>query len=747
MSESARAGADRPGEDELLAGLNPAQRRAVLHGDGPLLVVAGAGSGKTRVLTRRIAHLIAARDVSPFRLLAITFTNKAADEMRQRVAALVGPVAERMWVSTFHSACVRILRRHADKLGYRSSFTIYDEADAVRLTGYVLRDLDLDPKRFPPRAVHAAISNAKNELVDFETYSARAMNVKEERIAEVYRDYQQRLLAASAMDFDDLLMVTVNLFQSHPEVIEEYQRRFAHILVDEYQDINRAQNELILLLGQGHGNVFVVGDTDQSIYRFRGADIRNILEFEKAFPDATVVLLEENYRSTQTILDAANAVISNNMMRKPKVLRTERLGGERISYYQAEDERDEAFWVAEEMARLHRSGRCRWGDVAVFYRTNAQSRVVEEELVRRNVPYVVVGGPRFYDRREVKDVLAYLRVLVNPDDEVSFRRIVNVPRRGVGDTSVRRIEAWASAHGTTFGAALAEADRAGVAGKAAAGVRSLLQLLERLRSGADGDVSSTNPAVVLEAVLELTGYRADLEAEHSLEATGRLENLAELVGVASEHEELAAFLEAVALVNDADDLDDDDSRVALMTLHTAKGLEFPAVFMVGMEEGVFPHMRALGEPDELEEERRLCYVGMTRAREYLHLSHATCRGLWGSVQWNPPSRFLKEVPEMLLRAAGNGAPTSSSNGAGRSGTRGRDALVEEARRAGRTSPARTTGAERLGLKVGDDVVHGKWGEGVVLELRGTGDKSEATIRFPGIGEKQLLLAWAPLKRA
>ncbi|HKN91552.1 MAG TPA: UvrD-helicase domain-containing protein, partial [Acidimicrobiia bacterium] len=675
MSESARAGADRPGEDELLAGLNPAQRRAVLHGDGPLLVVAGAGSGKTRVLTRRIAHLIAARDVSPFRLLAITFTNKAADEMRQRVAALVGPVAERMWVSTFHSACVRILRRHADKLGYRSSFTIYDEADAVRLTGYVLRDLDLDPKRFPPRAVHAAISNAKNELVDFETYSARAMNVKEERIAEVYRDYQQRLLAASAMDFDDLLMVTVNLFQSHPEVIEEYQRRFAHILVDEYQDINRAQNELILLLGQGHGNVFVVGDTDQSIYRFRGADIRNILEFEKAFPDATVVLLEENYRSTQTILDAANAVISNNMMRKPKVLRTERLGGERISYYQAEDERDEAFWVAEEMARLHRSGRCRWGDVAVFYRTNAQSRVVEEELVRRNVPYVVVGGPRFYDRREVKDVLAYLRVLVNPDDEVSFRRI----------------EAWASAHGTTFGAALAEADRAGVAGKAAAGVRSLLQLLERLRSGADGDVSSTNPAVVLEAVLELTGYRADLEAEHSLEATGRLENLAELVGVASEHEELAAFLEAVALVNDADDLDDDDSRVALMTLHTAKGLEFPAVFMVGMEEGVFPHMRALGEPDELEEERRLCYVGMTRAREYLHLSHATCRGLWGSVQWNPPSRFLKEVPEMLLRAAGNGAPTSSSNGAGRSGTRGRDALVEEARRAGRTSPARTTG--------------------------------------------------------
>jgi DNA helicase-2/ATP-dependent DNA helicase PcrA len=747
MSEAAAAGPDRAGEEELLAGLNPAQRRAVLHGDGPMLVVAGAGSGKTRVLTRRIAHLVVARGVSPFQLLAITFTNKAADEMRHRVAALVGPVAERMWVSTFHSACVRILRRHADKLGYRSSFTIYDQADAVRLTGYVLRDLDLDPKRFPPRAVHAAISNAKNEMLDFETYSARAEKVFERRTAEVYRDYQQRLLAASAMDFDDLLLVTVNLFQSHPEVLAEYQSRFSHILVDEYQDINRTQNELILLLGKGHGNVFVVGDTDQSIYGFRGADIRNILEFEEAFPDATVVLLEQNYRSTQTILDAANAVISNNVMRKPKVLRTEHVGGERISYYQAEDERDEAFWVGEEMARLHSTGRCRWGDVAVFYRTNAQSRAIEEELVRRAVPYVVVGGPRFYDRREVKDLLAYLKVLVNPDDEVSFRRIVNVPRRGVGDTSVRRIEAWASSRGVTFGAALAEAERAGVTGKAATGVRSLLQLLERLRSDADGELSGADPAVVLEALLELTGYRAELEAEHSLEAAGRLENLAELVGVASEHEDLASFLEGVALVNDADDLDDDDSRVALMTLHTAKGLEFPAVFLVGMEEGVFPHLRALGEPDELEEERRLCYVGMTRAREYLYLSHATCRGLWGSVQWNPPSRFLKEVPEMLLRAAGNGATSNGANGASRSGTRGRDALVEEARRAGRTSPARTTGAERLGLKIGDDVVHGKWGEGVVLELRGRGDKAEATIRFPGIGEKQLLLAWAPLKRA
>ena len=743
MSEPARVGPGRPGEDELLAGLNPAQRSAVLHGDGPLLVVAGAGSGKTRVLTRRIAHLVAARHLSPFQILAITFTNKAADEMRQRVATLVGPVAERMWVSTFHSACVRILRRHADKLGYRSSFTIYDQADAVRLTGYVQRDLDIDPKRFPPRSVHAAISQAKNDMVDFDSYSSLAATVFERKVSEVYREYQQRLLAASAMDFDDLLMVTVNLFQSHPEVLAEYQSRFAHVLVDEYQDINRTQNELILMLGREHHNVFVVGDSDQSIYRFRGADIRNILEFEEAFPDATIVLLEQNYRSTQIILDAANAVISNNLMRKPKVLRTDKIGGERIAHYQAEDERDEAAWVGGEMARLHDGRRCRWGDIAVFYRTNAQSRVLEEDLVRRGVPYKVVGGPRFYDRREVKDLLAYLKVLVNPDDEVSFRRIVNVPRRGVGDTSVRRVDAWATSHGVGFGAALEHAEAAGVAGKAASGIRGLLELLDRLRDAAGGDVNGADPAVTLEAVLELTGYRAELDAEHSLEAAGRLENLAELVGVAGEHEDLASFLEAVALVNDADDLDDDDSKVALMTLHTAKGLEFPAVFIIGMEEGVFPHLRALGEPEELEEERRLCYVGMTRARDYLYLSNASCRGLWGSVQWNPPSRFLSEVPEMLLRAAG-GDP--DGNGAGRSGTRGRDRLVDAAQRSGRTTPARTTGGERLGLKVGDDVVHGKWGEGVVLELRGSGDKAEATIRFPHLGEKQLLLAWAPLKR-
>jgi DNA helicase II / ATP-dependent DNA helicase PcrA len=742
MSEPARVGPERPGEDELLAGLNPAQRSAVLHGDGPLLVVAGAGSGKTRVLTRRIAHLVAARHLSPFQILAITFTNKAADEMRQRVASLVGPVAERMWVSTFHSACVRILRRHADKLGYRSSFTIYDQADAVRLTGYVQRDLDIDPKRFPPRSVHAAISQAKNDMVDFDSYSSLAATVFERKVSEVYREYQQRLLAASAMDFDDLLMVTVNLFQSHPEVLAEYQSRFAHVLVDEYQDINRTQNELILMLGREHHNVFVVGDSDQSIYRFRGADIRNILEFEEAFPDATIVLLEQNYRSTQIILDAANAVISNNLMRKPKVLRTDRIGGERIAHYQAEDERDEAAWVGEEMARLHDGRRCRWGDIAVFYRTNAQSRVLEEDLVRRGVPYKVVGGPRFYDRREVKDLLAYLKVLVNPDDEVSFRRIVNVPRRGVGDTSVRRVDAWATGHGVGFGAALGHAEQAGVTGKAAGGIRGLLQLLDRLRDAAGGDVSGANPAVTLEAVLELTGYRAELDAEHSLEAAGRLENLAELVGVAGEHEDLASFLEGVALVNDADDLDDDDSKVALMTLHTAKGLEFPAVFMIGMEEGVFPHLRALGEPEELEEERRLCYVGMTRARDYLYLSNASCRGLWGSVQWNPPSRFLSEVPEMLLRAAGD----HEGNGASRAGARGRDRLVDAAQRSGRTTPARTTGGERLGLKVGDDVVHGKWGEGVVLELRGSGDKAEATIRFPDLGEKQLLLAWAPLKR-
>jgi DNA helicase II / ATP-dependent DNA helicase PcrA len=716
----------------LLEDLNPVQREAVTHPGGPLLIVAGAGSGKTRVLTHRIAWLIKEQGISPFEILAITFTNKAADEMKTRVEALIGPVAKKMWVSTFHSACVRILRRDAQRLGYKSSFTIYDQADAERLTTYVLRDLNIDPKRFPPRSVHAVISQAKNDLVDFDTYGDRAQTIYERRIAQVYKEYQRRLVANSAMDFDDLLMVTVDVLRTNPDVLAHYQNRFKHILVDEFQDTNKAQNELVLLLGKEHQNVCVVGDSDQSVYRFRGADIRNILEFEDAFPSATLVVLEQNYRSTQTILDAANAVIANNLMRKPKALWTEQVGGELIERYYAEDEHDEARWLVQEVHRLHDEA-YRWGDVAVFYRTNAQSRVVEEELVRAEVPYRVIGGTRFYERREVKDALAYLRAVINPTDEVSLKRIVNVPKRGVGDTSLGRIDAWAASHGVTFAEALDHAEEAGVHGRALTGIRELVDLLEDLRAVDDG------PRVVLEAILDRTGYAAELENTRSLEAQGRLENLAELVGVAGEHETIDEFLEAVSLVADQDELTEDDSSVVLMTLHTAKGLEFPTVFIVGLEDGVFPHLRSLGEPDELEEERRLCYVGITRARERLYISNAWSRSLFGSTQYNPPSRFLNEIPEHLTRMIEGGRQARLSE-------RGRASIVDSVMRGRGATPARTTGAENLGLRVGDDVMHGKWGEGVVIEVIGEGDKAEGIVRFASVGEKRLLLAWAPLKK-
>ncbi|HEX9529544.1 MAG TPA: DNA helicase PcrA [Acidimicrobiales bacterium] len=732
-------------DTSLLDGLNPVQREAVTHGDGPLLIIAGAGSGKTRVLTHRVAWLVREQGVSPFQVLAITFTNKAADEMKHRVAALVGPVAERMWVSTFHSACVRILRRDAGRLGYRSSFTIYDEADAVRLTGYVLRDLNIDAKRFPPRTVHGVISQAKNELVDFETFRAHARTLYDRKIADVYAEYQRRLLAASAMDFDDLLMVTVNLLQSQPEVLAHYQERFRHILVDEYQDTNRAQNELILLLGQAHQNVCIVGDSDQSVYRFRGADIRNILEFENAFPNARTIVLEQNYRSTQTILDAANAVIANNAMRKPKALWTEQVGGELLTRYFAEDEGDEARWLVGELERLHSSEHYRWADVAVFYRTNAQSRVVEEELVRHDIPYKIVGGTRFYDRREVKDLLAYLKAVANPADEVSLKRIVNVPKRGVGDTSIARLDAWATTRGVPFAEALAEAEAAGVAGKALSGIRDLRAFLDRLRGLVAHE--QAGPARLLEEVSDRTGYRAELEAERSIEAAGRLENIAELIGTAMDFGSLDEFLEAVSLVADADEIDADESKALLMTLHTAKGLEFPVVFVIGLEDGVFPHLRSLGDPDELEEERRLCYVGITRARERLYLTNAWCRTLWGSTQYNPPSRFLKEIPGELTREVASVRMRERASRGPRPGD-ARDAIVESAMRTRvAASPARTTGAESLGLKAGDDVMHAKWGEGVVLEVIGGDDKAEAIIRFPSVGEKRLLLAWAPVKRA
>jgi DNA helicase-2/ATP-dependent DNA helicase PcrA len=741
-------------QSRLLEGLNPAQLEAVTHRDGPLLLIAGAGSGKTRVLTHRIAYLIEEYNVSPFELMAITFTNKAADEMKHRVGSLVGPVAEKMWVSTFHSACVRILRRDGQRLGYPSQFTIYDQADAVRLTTYVIRDLDLDPKKMPPRSIHSAISAAKNRGTGVEEFADSAQVIIEKRIADVYREYQTRLLRAGAMDFDDLLAKTVELFHEAPDVLEHYRRRFGHVLVDEYQDTNPVQNEMVLMLGAEHRNVCVVGDSDQSIYNFRGADITNILEFEDTFPDATVVLLEQNYRSTQNVLDAANSVIANNLSRKPKELFTESGPGESILRFTADDESDEAGWVSAQASQLHDSGDFRWGDIAIFYRTNAQSRVIEEQLMRSGIPYRVVGGTRFYDRREVKDALAYMKAVLNPDDEVSLKRVLNTPKRGVGNSSVGRLDAYARAHGISFMDALRHQDAAEVSGRAVRGIDAFVSLIDALVPEAE-----KGPAVLLQKILEGSGYSAELEAEATIESEGRAENLAELVGLAREHETVEEFLEQVSLVADTDDLEsEDDSAVILMTLHSAKGLEYPAVFLIGMEEGVFPHLRTLGEPDQLEEERRLAYVGITRARRRLFLSSAWARMLHGSTQYNPPSRFLDEIPEELVQEVGESRRKRGSYGegatwgsdAGWSPRRwsdsdsvgsGRERVVE-----GVINKPSQSGAHERGIRTGDDVLHAKWGEGVVLDIKGSGDKTEATVRFPDVGEKVLLLAWAPLEK-
>jgi DNA helicase-2/ATP-dependent DNA helicase PcrA len=760
---------------DLLSGLNPVQHEAVTAPDGPVLVIAGAGSGKTRLLTHRVAYLIQERDVSPFEILAITFTNKAADEMKERVGALVGPVAQRMWVSTFHSACSRILRREAGVLGYRTSFSIYDQADAVRLVDYVRRDLDLDPKRFPPRKLHHAISAMKNELVSAADARAAASSPHEVTVADVYEEYQKRLADASATDFDDLLLLTVRLFRDHPDALARWQHRFRHVLVDEFQDTNIAQWELVRLLAADHRNLMVVGDADQSVYGFRGADYRNLLRFEEQFPEASVIVMDQNYRSTQRILDAANAVIANNASRRPKQLWTEQVGGELVIRYHAEDEHDEAAYVVHEINRLTDTEGMRFADVAVFYRTNAQSRVIEESMVRAGIAYRIIGGTKFYDRREVKDALAYLRALVNPDDEVAWKRIVNVPKRGVGDTSVRKVDAYASGAAVPFREALRDGAAAGVTGKALGGNRDLLGVVDEL----EHEAVAHGVGGTLAAMLDRTGYLAELEAERSIESQGRIENLAELVGVAREFDEqldagntsglvgiagvdldesarpepprglerIQAFLEAVSLVTDMDEDAGEQSVVTLMTLHGAKGLEFPVVFLTGMEDGIFPHLRSLGDPEALEEERRLCYVGITRARERLYLLHAWSRQLFGATDYYPPSRFLAEIPEELVDAQGEGRRRGRGGGIGAH----RDQVASAAVAASASGsmggePAGARGAEGAGLRVGDDVTHEKFGEGVILELRGDGDKAEARVRFRDTGEKQLLLAWAPLRK-
>ncbi|WP_462187513.1 MULTISPECIES: DNA helicase PcrA [unclassified Frankia] len=794
-------GGDGPGDSSsprldaegLLDGLNLQQRAAVVHIGAPLLVVAGAGSGKTRVLAHRIAYLLAARGVRPGEILAITFTNKAASEMRERVSALVGPRARAMWVSTFHSACVRILRSEAKSLGFSSTFSIYDAADAQRLITLVTRDLDLDPKRHPARGLAAQISNLKNELIDWEAARDRATNHLERTVAEVYAAYQQRLAQANALDFDDLIMTTVNLLQAFPDVAEHYRRRFRHVLVDEYQDTNHAQYVLVReLVGQpayfGAGSapveseepaagsdtwasgavppaeLCVVGDADQSIYAFRGANIRNIVEFEEDFPNAAVILLEQNYRSTQTILSAANAMIARNNQRKAKRLWSDAGDGEKIVGFAADNEHDEAAFVAEEVDRLSDAKLARSADVAVFYRTNAQSRVFEEIFVRVGLPYRVVGGVRFYERKEIRDLLAYLRVLVNPSDTVNLRRILNVPRRGIGERAEAALAGFADVERIGFAQALERVDEVpGIAARSAKAVREFTALLAELRTMAADD-----PVAVVEAVLERTGYLSELLAEDTVESQGRVENLQELVGVVQEFTQrlpegtLAEFLEQVSLVADADQVPSDDGSdgvVTLMTLHSAKGLEFPVVFLTGLEDGVFPHLRTLGDPTQLEEERRLAYVGVTRARTRLYLTRAVMRSAWGQPAYNPPSRFLGEVPDTLVDwrrladppPAPAGTSWGSSGGFGPGATRRGAADAPAARKPLPNSPfsgrARPAARAVLELRQGDRVTHDSFGLGVVVATGGVGDSAEATIDFgENAGTKRLLLRYAPVEK-
>ncbi len=767
------------GPSPFVLGLNPDQLDAVVHDEGPLLVVAGAGSGKTRVLTHRIAHLIH-EGVHPSRILAITFTNKAASEMRERVHELVGPVVKTMWVSTFHSACVRILRANGEAVGYPRQFSIYDAADSNRLVSYVIRDLGLDSKRFTPRGVQGIISLKKNELVTPEEMADQAENIFDRKHADVYAEYQARLLKAGAMDFDDLLINVVKLFREHGTILDHYRERFSHILVDEYQDTNQAQNEIVLMLAGGHRAVTVVGDSDQGVYGWRGADLRNILDFEEAFPDVTTVVLDQNYRSTQTILDAANAVIDNNTERKPKALWTDLGSGERITRYHAEDEGDEATFIASSARQANESEGTAWRDMAVLYRTNAQSRVLEEAFMRVGVPYKVVGGTRFYDRREVKDAMAYLRTVVNPADEVSLKRVLNTPKRGIGDASVDKLDALARDEGIAFVEALRRCDEAGVSGKALRGITQFVELLDELSATAAD--RSYGPGDVLQLALEGSGYLAELEAEDTIEAHTRIENLGELVGSAREFTIIDEFMEQVALVADTDQLDD-DNQVVLMTLHSAKGLEYPTVFLAGVEEGVFPHVRALTEPAQMEEERRLAYVGITRAMQRLYMSHAWSRQLFGSTQYNPPSRFFDEIPAELIESKGNVSGRSSygrqsyreergsayrydpppyrrardQSGGDAGGIdinadikaeqeRHKDRVVAAAMRAGQ-QVAEPANSQELGLHVGDQVEHPAFGAGTIIAVDGEGEKTEAVINFSGgVGLKHLSLAWAPLKK-
>ncbi len=720
---------------DFCSGLNPNQEAAVCHTEGPLLVVAGAGSGKTRVLTHRIAHLVKDLGVSPWSIIAITFTNKAASEMRQRVSDLLGNQAgEMVWVSTFHSACVRILRRELAGIGLNPHFTIYDSDDQQRLMKQCIKELDFDDKQMSTNMVLSRISRAKAELVSAASYNTTAEDFVDEKVARLYMLYQSKLEAANAFDFDDLLMRVVTIFKDYPRVLDYYQDKLQYVMVDEYQDTNRAQYELSRLLAGKHRNIFVVGDDDQSIYGWRGADIRNILDFEQDFPDAKVVKLTENYRSTKNILDAANGVVQNNRSRMGKELWTNGPEGEKVAISGVADDLMEALGIAREIDRLVQEEGKKYSDVAILYRMNSQSRSLEERFVMLGIPYQIVGGVRFYQRKEVKDILAYLRMLINQDDDIAFARVVNVPRRGIGDTTLSALAKFARLQGGSQWQALGNLD--GEPTIRDRGRKSLLdfyQLIQALQKEKDQLILPD----LVEAVYEKSGYRAELEREGTNEATARIENLGELISVArdfyerSEEKTLEAFLYDVSLVSDVDALDNDDGQVTLMTLHCAKGLEFPVVFIAGMEDGIFPHVRALSSEPEMEEERRLCYVGITRAKERLYLSFAGRRFISGSEAWNRPSRFLHEIPVHLCDQPAVPVQTPARQ------------VDKDAWKKPEIRPA-PDGSEKWSLEAGDRVTHGKWGDGTVVSIKGTGDNMEVAVAFALNGVKKLMVAYAPL---
>lgn len=766
---------------EAISRLNPEQRRAVESVDGPLLIMAGAGSGKTRVLTHRIAYLIATRKVAPWSILAITFTNKAAREMQERVSRLVGPMGRDIWVSTFHSMCVRILRRDIERIGYSSNFTILDTTDQLSVIRNCMKELNIDPKKFDPRSVLGTISSAKNELKSPERYEQKVGDYYEGIVARVYRLYQQRLKSNNSLDFDDLIMTTVELFQQVPEVLQFYQNKFQYVHVDEYQDTNRAQYMLCRMIADQHRRICVVGDSDQSIYRWRGADISNILNFEEDYPEATVILLEQNYRSTANILNAANEVIGNNTGRKPKKLWTDRTGGEKIKWYQADSEHDEAYYVANEIRKNREQG-MPYQDHAILYRTNAQSRVIEEILIKSEIPYQIVGGVKFYERKEIKDILAYLRLISNPDDDISLERIINVPKRGIGASTLGKLQEEASRRDCSVFAVLHDLDELDIGNRiknALGEFREMVLNLARM-------VDYLSVTELTEQMLEAVNYREDLQRENTIESRSRLENIDEFTSVTQDFEKrnddksLVSFLTDLALIADIDAMGDDPNEqdgVILMTMHSAKGLEFPVVFIIGMEEGVFPHSRTLADNEELEEERRLAYVGITRAERHLFLTCAAMRTLFGRTSANAPSRFLGEIPEELIELAAPPRPrygriSSSENSGGMSGrgnfgwsgTSGRDAgwsprsggAASGASAGGNTGRMTVTSytdtstkqaEQSLDFQVGDKVKHGKWGEGVVVAIKGSGNDMELQIAFPApTGIKRLLAGFAPISK-